>query len=109
LARALNFGKWMNSQPAGKMPDPFKIHENKAQKFSEVSLFYLHNYTYFLFFCDLVLTIMNQDCHNVCSRILQAFAIALEVIFLLYQTNATVSLYSHEEKDQGRRWRHPLF
>ncbi|CAO3683396.1 unnamed protein product [Umbelopsis vinacea] len=32
---ALNFGKWMNSQPAGKMPDPFKVHENKAQKFSE--------------------------------------------------------------------------
>ncbi|KAI8583063.1 hypothetical protein K450DRAFT_224036 [Umbelopsis ramanniana AG] len=51
---AFNFGKWLNGEAAGEMPEPFKAKEDITRKFSE-------------------------DCHKVCSRILQAFAIALEI------------------------------
>ncbi|KAG2188439.1 hypothetical protein INT44_001192, partial [Umbelopsis vinacea] len=51
---AFNFGKWLNGEAAGELPEPFKANEDKTRKFSE-------------------------DCHKVCSRILQAFAIALEI------------------------------
>ncbi|CAO3676576.1 unnamed protein product [Umbelopsis ramanniana] len=51
---AFNFGSWSQGKAAGELPEPFKTQEDATRKFSE-------------------------DCHKLCCRVLQAFAVALEI------------------------------